>query len=491
MRSRTTLTVLAFALALAAAPAGARADQAPAPSPSPAPAEAPAASATAPAAPAVAPEDDARRRTVAERDASYLAFRQEFDAGRYTEALPHAERVAELTELLGAQHPDLARSLNNLGATQYRLGDFGAAEKSYVRAIRIIEETQGSLSPRLLAPLRGLGLTFEGSGRHELAVPLLERALAISRRNRGLFNPEQKDLLEPLAEGYVALGRYRDADRTQRYTLAISEHAYGENDPRLIPALRELGQWLERSGQRNASREVWERLKALASDRAHPDPIAQIVALRGIAMSYRYDYQFGSEPIERRPGELLMPDPFETDPSRNPALLGPHYLLSSAGEDALKEALAIAEKLPARTALGVVLVDLGDWQYLSNRPDKALAYLHRALPLLAGSADSAESDSGPLSRPVQLLYRQPELAERYRDQPPSAVTEKYAIAEFTVTAEGRVRDVQIVEGDASDGARGALSNAIAHAIYRPRFVDGQPVATSKVRFRESFRQLKS
>lgn len=430
----------------------------------------------------------------AERDAAYQAFRREFDAGRFTEALPHAERVVSLTEQLDAHHPDLARALNNLGATQYQLHDYVAAEKAYGRALALIEETNGALSPRLVAPLRGLAMTYQGVGRNELAVPLLERAVAISRRSNGLFDPGQRELLTPLVDGYVALARWKEADRVQQYALQISEHEYGTNDPRLFPALQQLGRWYTNTGQRVGARQVWERLRTIMADPAHPDAVGQIVALRGIAETYRLDFQYGVEPMEAPiPGEATVRrDPLEADAARRSAL-GPEYVLNSAGQEALERALALAEHLQSSSTLprAIVLVDLGDWQLVAGRPDRALPYYRRALPLLPAESATAESSESPLSRPAVLLYRAPPASLRLRDQPQALVVEKYAVVEFTVTDDGRVRDAKIVEGDATDSQRSALLSAIGHATYRPRFVDGKPVATEKVRFRESFRQLKN
>jgi len=431
----------------------------------------------------------------ADRAAEYRAFRADFDAQRYNEALPHAERVVALTEALDAHHPDLAKALNNLGATQYRLADFGAAEKAYGRALALVEEAHGSLSAQLIAPLRGLALTYEGSGRNEFAVALLERAVGISRRSLGLFNPQQAELLLPLIDGYTALARWKDADRAHLYILQIAEHQYGPNDLRLFPALQQLGRWYANSLQRNAARQVWERLLAISKDPAHRDPIGQIVALRGIAEAYRLDYQLGPEAIEPPlPGDApLMPGPLDADAARRAALFGPEYALSSQGQDALERALAIAEKLnpPAPTALGVVLVDLGDWFLIEGRTDRALPYYARALPLLVPESGGAEAAGGPLSRPAPLLYRAPPSAQRHRDQPAALVVEKYAVAEFTVTAEGKVKDAKVVEGDATDAQKSSFLFAIGRATYRPRFADGKPVATDNVRYRESFRSMKS
>ncbi|MBS0394388.1 MAG: tetratricopeptide repeat protein [Proteobacteria bacterium] len=452
-----------------------------APDAAPAPATAPA---TATAAPALS----------AERADAYLAFRRDFDAGRYAEALPHAERVVALTELLDAHHPDLARALNNLGATQYRLSDFAAAAKSYGRAIQLVEESHGELSPRLLGPLRGLALTLAATARPELAVPLLERAVAISRRSQGLFNREQRELLRPLADAYFALGRYRDADRVHQYLFSVSEHELGAQDPRLEGSLQALGNWYESTAQRTAAREVWERLRALAADPRHPDPLGQIVALRGLAASYRQDYALGSEtPAPDSPEATPMLDPSELDPMRRAALgMTPAFVLAPEGQEALERAVTLAEHLepPAPATLAVVLVDLGDWHQVAGRADKALACYTRALPLLAPAEGAAEGGATALTRPSLLLYRAPPAAQRLRDQPAALVTEKYAVAEFTVTADGRVRDAKIVEGDATEAQRALFLSALGRATYRPRFVDGRPAATEAVRLRESFRQPK-
>ena len=95
-----------------------------------------------------------------------------------------------------------------------------------------------------------------------------------------------------------------------------------------------------------------------------------------------------------------------------------------------------------------------------------------------------------MSYPIRLLYRRPARADLYRDRGIATVVEHVAIAEFTVTPTGHVRDAVVVEGDATKSQQHSLTRALANAIYRPRFVDGTPVATPKVRYRESFLQLK-
>ena len=432
-----------------------------------------------------------------ERDAAYAAFRADFDAGRYNEALPHAERIVALTEAVDADGTDLARALNNLGATQYRLGDFAAAEAAYARALKLVEEQQGSTSRRLLAPLQGLGLTYQAAGRHDAAAPLLERAVAISRRADGLFNPQQHELLRPLVDSLMALGRMQDADRSQLYDFRLSERQFGASDPRLLPALERLADWYTLTGRNIEARAAWQRVLAISADPHHLIPAGTLAALRGAADTYRLDYQNGAEVVEdnsQRPGqrgfhtESVDHDAF----GRRLAMTNNEYRLESQGKELLEVALKLAERVqpPAPQAVAAVLVDLGDWQLLTERPERARPYFTRAWSLLPDTSSVAEGLAHPLGYPAQLLYRPPPAARRFHDQPLTLVTETATVAEFTVTADGRVTDVQIVENDAVETHAASFRTAIGKAIYRPRLVDGVPVATGKVRYRETFRQMK-
>jgi tetratricopeptide (TPR) repeat protein len=433
---------------------------------------------------------------LARRETEYRAFRQHFAAGLYNEALPHAEQVVALTEAIDPAQPELASTLNNLGATHYRLGDYVAAETAYARALKLVEERQGAASKKLLAPLRGLALTYHAAGRNDAAVPLLERALAISRHADGLFNPGQQELLLPLTDAYVALGRWADAERQEQYSLRVSEHQFGVNDLRLLPALQRLAHWYEDTRRHQQARQTWQRVFLISADKAHQSFAGVITALRGIAHTFVLDYQFGPEvvedPLARSGAVTLRSELAERDAlgRRANTLAAADFHLDSQGREALEQALRIAERAspPSPQALFLVLLDLGDWNQVGEHADKALPFYLRAVPYAPAENGTPESPVNPLAYPRMLLYRQPGSAQRHKDQPAELVTEKFAIAEFTVTAEGKVRDVKIVEGDASDAQRSALAAALGKAIFRPRFADGKPVATDKVRFREVFRQ---
>src|SRR6187551_2365029 len=80
--------------------------------------------------------------TDAERINANQQFREAFDARRYAEALPLAQKVVDLTEeQYGKDARALVNPLTNLGTVHYRLKDFPAAEKEYQRSVEILDAT--------------------------------------------------------------------------------------------------------------------------------------------------------------------------------------------------------------------------------------------------------------------------------------------------------------------------------------------------------------
>jgi tetratricopeptide (TPR) repeat protein len=454
--------------------------------------------AAAPAAPGGADRAGAAAQ-LAERDAAYRSFRREFEGGRYTEALPFAERVVALTEQYATDPAQLPSALNNLGATHYKLGDYVAAEQAYAKALQLVEEQQGAASRRLLTPLRGLALTYQSGGRKDAAAPLLERAVAISRRSDGLFNPDQLDLIEPLIDSYVAIGRWLDADELHQYAYRLNERRFGAGSAKIVPSLQRLAGWYEQTGRYTQARRTWARMYANSTARGQENVNGAVNALRGMARTYRLEYTFGPEAVEEndptRIGQMgVQFDGGDRDPWGRRIQSGLNtsdYRLDPQGREFLEAALKMVRQTdpPSPLAEAQLLIELGDWISIAERDGKARPTYEQAWALLPKQDPGvAEAPRNPLLYPAPLLYRPPGSARRLRDDPPDTVVERVAIAEFTVGEDGRVRDPKIVEGDANENQRNAFLSAIGRAIYRPRFVDGKPVATENVRYRETFRE---
>jgi|SRR5271166_762227 len=67
-------------------------------------------------------------------------------AGKYSEAIPLAQRILSLREReLGADHPSVATALSDLAMLYYQAGRYGEAEPLYQRASAIYEKALGPL----------------------------------------------------------------------------------------------------------------------------------------------------------------------------------------------------------------------------------------------------------------------------------------------------------------------------------------------------------
>jgi tetratricopeptide (TPR) repeat protein len=416
-----------------------------------------------------------------DRAAAYRAFRELFAARRFAEALPAAQQVVDITEQkFGKESLELAKPLVNLGTTKHRLADFNGAASQYQRALKIVETHEGGFSRGVIQPLLGLGVTYAAAGDYEGSARSLRRAVDVSRKLDGLFNPEQLELVEPLVASYVELGQYEDAEREHQYAVRLAEARYGKYDPRLIPTLEYNASWLEKTGRYIAARQSYARALDIARRAGGKQDLRMVTPLRGIARMYRMEYLYGPGIVEA------------DEPAANPQAGAGYYgapspgstptstVLNDAGENALQLALEVLDAHPeeAIALRGDTLVDLGDWYMVAGRARDATREYRNAWVALSAPGAAGTAIFGA---PVQLIYRPPSGAKRNPTVEPEEYQEHFVDVELTVTPEGRAKDASVVAGDVTEATGKTVVAAIRRSRYRPRFVDGEPVATTGVR----------
>ena len=446
----------------------------------------PAAAAPAPAAPAT-PESPAQA-TASSVDA-YATFRREFDAGRYLEAVTAAQRVLALTEQQATSPAaeDVQVALMNLGMAQNLAEDYLGAEETYQRAIKAIQSSGRPLHARLARAYAGLASAYHDTRRHDLAVENFEQAIALTRRHEGLLTDRQVPLIEKYIDSLTELGRYPEALTAQRYLLRVETRKHGESSVALTPRLEEIARWYTSVGAYDQARrllkqtlEIIEAAEGENSPRL-VDPLLALAACNRRQLLDPATYEAtGADERSNRFG-----DPSAAVPSGYSA-----GMMAAEGERSLLRAAAIVDAAPTPSPAQVVNVrtQLGDWYQVRQQSVRALPHYRtawKAAEQIAARHEGKPYTEAIFGQPVLLHVLRPEGWDRNATKPPDTLEVRTAVVEATVEADGRVTDAKVVDdsGDERRGERSARA-LVDTGRYRPRFANGEPVATERVRFEQ-------
>ncbi len=479
---------VATLLACLALVASARAEEPAAPAEQPAPAEA---SVAAPADPAA---------LEAARIEKYDRFKALVAESRYADAVPLAREVVSLTAALDADHEDLSTAWNNLGVAQLRADDPGGALESFRKALDLVESTQGIGSRRLIAPMAGLGAAYSALGEPAQAAAEFERAVAVSRRTSGLFNMEQLDLMDALIRAYAATGFDEGVDRERGYALRVVEKRFGYGDPRTLPRVTALAEWYEATGRYAAARLLYKRALDIASRESGGRNASTIDALLAVARTHRL--QFAEDPESLIEQQDTMPQYAESiggsavsrvRTTASTAAIQPQsrVKIDPEARTALDQALNLLESStdPPPTLMSRALLESGDWSMTVGATDQAIGYYQRAWPLLASSA--GDDGAHPLAAPKRLLYRAPGGQKRSRQITGADTVELRGEFRIDVAASGAPALVEYAGGTFSSMQSSQVERALRRAVFRPAFVDGQPVATTGFMLTEEWIEYRS
>jgi tetratricopeptide (TPR) repeat protein len=167
----------------------------------------------------------------------------------YADAAAYYRQAAALVEHLPAGSEErLARFLSEWGGAAYEAGDYRGAEHPLTRALAICEAVLGAQHPDVAASLNNLAELYRAQGRYEEAAPLYQRALAICEAVLGAQHPDVAASLNNLAELYDAQGRYEEAAPLYQRALAIYEAVLGAQHPNVAVVLENYAALLQAIG---------------------------------------------------------------------------------------------------------------------------------------------------------------------------------------------------------------------------------------------------
>jgi tetratricopeptide (TPR) repeat protein len=198
-----------------------------------------------------------------------------WQAGEYSRARPYLEKaVAGHVKVAGAEHPDTANSLNNLGRLLYSQGDYSAARLYYEQGLAIREKVLGQENPSTANSLNNLGSLLQDLGDFGGSRSYLERALAIQEKVLGPEHPDTAISLNNLGLLLQHQGDFSEARPYLERALTIQEKVLGQEHPNTTLSLSSLGSLLQDQGNSKKARTYFERAlkireKALGPE--HPD----------------------------------------------------------------------------------------------------------------------------------------------------------------------------------------------------------------------------
>ena len=172
-----------------------------------------------------------------------------FAGGKYEEALRLAERqFAIRRHYLGAEHHEVAFSLNERGVMLALTGDFASAERLHREALAMRRTTLGAEHPEIAESLHNLASVLADRGDLAGAGPLFREALVMKR---GLFGNRHLDVafsLNALAVHLQIMGDYGAAEPLLREALKIQRDVSGEEHPDVAFSLNNLAWALHSRG---------------------------------------------------------------------------------------------------------------------------------------------------------------------------------------------------------------------------------------------------
>jgi tetratricopeptide (TPR) repeat protein len=400
-------------------------------------------------------------------------------AGALDEADTSAKKIIELAiRSKGARSNEMAKALTNLAIVQHRTQQFDAAQQNYVTAIEIIEDNEDRLNEQLVNPLRGLAATQLEAGRPDLAATTYNRAIHVTHVNEGPHNLDQVGILDALSEVNLRVGDFEAAKELQDRIYALNVRAVDMDTLALIPVLMQRASWQHRAGFIYDERSTYRRIVRIIEMELGKNDVSLIEPLIELGRSFFFVDTSGQKAY---PGAAM-----------------------STGEIYFKRALRIATESPEaewRTKSDATLA-LADFYMFQGAPQRAKQIYYDAWNLLSQD----ENDSEMLDVRHRELESMVSLSERPIPQFVSPadpdgnddgerdgstdgeVLQGTITVSFDISARGRVNNLKLVEATPPEFVqmRDSVQRELRRRLFRPRFVDAEPVATTDHIYAHSF-----
>ena len=369
---------------------------------------------------------------------------------------------------------------------------------SYETRIAELESAAGPHAAGLVEARSSLGMLYQQAGDHGQAIAVLRDALQSVRVNEGLYSMNQVAILEAIIDSRVALGARDELRRDYEYLFWLYQRNYGERNAGLVPVIKKLGQRyfdLYNFSPPNttvepliAADDLYAKALKILPEDAPPRDRADI--LYKVAVINHHVAEDVQDPMlsHQEIREAMIPHG-RGSPYVNEAGVRQHYAYQSfyKGKRALKRIIETYEKTLPDGIMDYAraLVFMGDWLTVQRRVLEGARLYRRAWAALA------EHDADPAL--VDELFGEPQPIEQLpipgETEIEIAEDSYYVDALLDVPKSGWPTNIRIqaVHPPEQTTLTRRAERGIAATRYRPRFRNGQPVATSDVPLRFVFK----
>jgi serine/threonine-protein kinase len=266
--------------------------------------------------------------------------------GAYEQARAETEQALALTRKAhGADHPDEARELFNLGLMADAQGKYAEARDYHQRALDLFGKTLGPEHPENAEVLSSIAITLAQEGKFQEAVDTQKKAIAIAENADD--RADLANALQGMGGEESSLGHYDDARTHLERALAIQEERLGHEHPDLASILGALGQVAQGQHRHDEAKAYFERAIAIREKALGPEHPFVAQSLISLANLYMAESKYADAlPLVQRAIAITEASVGKTHPR-----LG--YYLTALGICLIRTAHAVDAIAPLERALEI------------------------------------------------------------------------------------------------------------------------------------------
>ena len=426
------------------------------------------------------------------------------------------------------QEPDL------IPYVEEKLGRYELAIKDYLALMENIEAREGQFSAELVGPLLGLARSYLALNELVAAEDSAARAQHLQHRDGGVLSLDQLAVIEIKTRIHLLEGRPSKADKQQRFAFYLAERNHGNDSVEALPAAYKLIDWYTATGQYyKAQRLLVRTIKSFSESKGQQEAGQEEALLPALLRSARLRRLRGIAGQHRHLESALKvitenPDIAQERKTEVYLALADAYLIANRFVDSQKYYQIMFDSLdendqleqfsqPKELALSNLLnesnskgyseykgnslnrVDVSSRDYRTFDRDNELSLSEPQKLVLPFQDDDYavlfnENSNDPAAHKTFEVVGEPFrfVRDQLADFLPRTLRSDEGLATieiemiFSVNAEGRTHNINVASEQATGRLLRTMRRVLAKTRFRPRLLDGQPVATKVMELTQTF-----